>query len=311
MSNTLKSRSLTKRKKDIIFVACLSILPMLQYFIFYICVNFNSLIMAFQSYEVDALTGLGAYEFGIGVGNFTALFKKLISEGIIGICLKNSLLFYGFNTLIGTSLALFFAYYIARGNFMGGFFKVILFLPSIISSIVIIQLFMSVTENVIPFFYQKLTGEAILGPMSRVETKQGVLIFYNIWVGFGSGILLYSGAMKNISESVVEAAKIDGTTEIKEFFYIILPLIYPTLKTFLIAGLTGLFTSDMCLFSFQNTNADKILWTFGYYMIKETRLATLAGLPQLSAFGIVLTLVAVPLTFGARYLLNKLDPMVD
>ena len=117
--------------------------------------------------------------------------------------------------------------------------------------------------------------------------------------------------MKNVSESVLEAAKIDGTTTMKEFFYIVLPLIFPTLKTFLIAGMTGLFTSDMSLFSFQNTNADKSLWTFGYYMIKETRLASLAGLPQLSAFGLVLTLVAVPLTFGVRWLLNKFGPSVD
>ena len=44
-------KQLKKRQKDIIFVACWAILPLLQYVIFYVFVNFNSILLAFKSYE--------------------------------------------------------------------------------------------------------------------------------------------------------------------------------------------------------------------------------------------------------------------
>ena len=81
-------------------------------------------------------------------------------------------------------------------------------------------------------------------------------------------MLMYSGAMSGVSDSVIEAAKLDGITPIREFFYIIVPLIYPTLVTFLVVEVAGIFTNQMNLYNFYGLKAEYSLYTFGYFLYK-------------------------------------------
>ena len=311
MNKERKKKIISQDRKDLIFAICLAIIPLAQYFVFYICVNFNSFIMAFQKYEMNLSMQSGKYVFA-GFDNFRKLYNEFINLGLIGSCIKNSLIFYGINTFIGTFLSLVFAYYIAKKRFMSKTFKVILFLPSIISSIVLITVFKYFVDYGIPSLLQNIIGGVVKGLISNKDTAFACILFYNIWAGFGMGILLYSGAMVNISTSVIEAADIDGAGAIKQFFRIVIPLIYPTLKTFLITGFTAIFISDMGLFSFFGTDAERYLWTFGYYLLRGARnAASLAEYPMLSALGMVLTAIAVPLTFTFRSLLNKYGPKTE
>ena len=46
-----------KRRRNLIFYCCMAFLPMLQYLIFYIGVNFNSILLSFQYYVSDPENG--------------------------------------------------------------------------------------------------------------------------------------------------------------------------------------------------------------------------------------------------------------
>jgi ABC-type sugar transport system permease subunit len=208
-------------------------------------------------------------------------------------------------------LGLVFAYYIYKKKFASKFYKIMLFLPSIISSIVLITIFKYFANFILPQLFEKWFDAEIPALTSDVSTTLGTIIFYNIFAGFGTSILLYSGAMTNVSESVLEAAKIDGVGPVREFVQIIVPLIYPTLKTLLITGVATIFTADMGLFSFYGTGAKPYLYTFGYYILRGARTATLAEYPYLASVGVSLTFVAVPLTFFVRWLLTKFGPSVE
>jgi ABC-type sugar transport system permease subunit len=116
------------------------------------------------------------------------------------------------------------------------------------------------------------------------------------------------GAMNSISESIVESAKIEGANSIQEFFFITIPMIFSTITTFLVVGIAGIFASQMNLFSFYGTDADAHLYTVGYYLYASTAKATFADYPRLSAFGLVLSAVAVPITYSVKYLLEKFGP---
>lgn len=297
------NKRLNRRQKDIIFVSCLVALPLFQYFIFYICVNFNSLIMAFQKYRMD----IGAYQW-IGLDNFERLWTEFVTDGLLLSCIRNSFLYYCINTVVGTTLGLVFSFYIFKKRKIGNLFKVMLFLPSIISSIVMITLFNYFADFAVPKVLSRIMGTSVEGLISSRATAFGTVVFYNIWAGFGPGILLYTGAMANISEAVMEAAKIDGAGSVTEFLKIVIPSIFPTLSTFIITGVAGLFIADMGLFSFFGTAAERYLWTFGYYLLRGQRMASLAEYPYLSAIGVSLTFVAVPLTFLVRHLLTKYGP---
>ena len=97
-----------KQKKDLIFCLILLALPMVQFSIFYLGVNVNSLIMVFQRYEINSETGLGAYVFN-GFRNFETMVKQIDHEGIFLGALKNSLIAFVLVTLVGITLALVFS----------------------------------------------------------------------------------------------------------------------------------------------------------------------------------------------------------
>ena len=192
-------------------------------------------------------------------------------------------------------------------------------MPSIISSIVMVIIYSNLSELVLApminkIFYENLhvLEKPVYTILNTPEMAFGALIFYVLWVGFGTPVLLYSGAMNNISDSVVEASKLDGITPIKEFFFITLPLVYPTIIIFFTTNLATVFTNQMELFSFYGggTNVQPQLQTVGYYIFKEAAAARPEGmLPKLSAFGLLITLVVAPITLFVRYILNKFDPM--
>ena len=117
--------------------------------------------------------------------------------------------------------------------------------------------------------------------------------------------------MAAIDVSVTEAAKLDGATGLREFVYIIFPLIYSTFVTFFIVGLAALFTEQMNLYSFYGTQANISLYTIGYYLYEKTARASITEYPLLSAFGLMLTLVTVPVVFAVKWLMRKIGPSVN
>jgi len=115
--------------------------------------------------------------------------------------------------------------------------------------------------------------------------------------------------MSEISESITEAAQLDGITPFKEYLFIAMPMIYPTLVTFLIVNVVGIFTSQMQLFGFFGTDADYSLYTIGYMLYSGIKKASTSEYPYLAALGLFFTIISVPFTLIVKKILNKFDPM--
>ena len=139
------------------------------------------------------------------------------------------------------------------------------------------------------------------------------IFIYYILISFGTSVILYSGAMSGISKDIIEAANLDGATGFKEFIYISLPGVYPTIIVLTLAKLTGFFTNKLNLFSFYGTAAEYKNYTIGYYLFKNTYgdLATMSVFPYLSAMGLVFTIIIAPITIGLKYFLEKIGPKED
>ena len=139
-----------------------------------------------------------------------------------------------------------------------------------------------------------------------------VIIVYNIWVGFGTQVLMYLGAMNNISDGAMEACQIDGANAVQEFIYIVFPGIFETFMVFITVNLTEFFTNQMALHAFFGVNelGNSKNYTLGYYMWREVGKANnnVTALTYPSALGVLGTVVAVPLIFGIRKVLEKLGP---
>lgn len=307
-----KIRFNSREKKRLAFYACFIALPLLQFCLFYIYTNFNSILLAFQTYIPNANATGYRIEFA-GFTNFVKAFQTIVENFFM---IKNSFIMFLCSTLLGMTLALLMSFYLYKRFVAAGFFKVILFMPQIVSHVVFAMLFRYIVNDVYPWIVLQTTGENIWGLLVNPETRFPLTVFFNLWVGFGVNVLLFHGAMEGINPSVVESAQLDGVNLAQEFWFITIPLIFPTFVTFLVLGLAGIFTNQMNLYSLYGAYAEE-LSTFGYFIYlnssKSDVVASVGYLSysELSAVGLLLTLVVFPITFFTRKLLEKYGPSTD
>ena len=311
MQKVVKKDKKFKIDKSFIFYTCVLAFPILQFCIFYIGVNFNSILMCFQNF--DPITGKVT---GYTADNVAKAFKLFFTntEGLPDKLLLSAAM--SFLVLgITTPLCLFFSFYIAKKNFGSATFRVFLFLPSVLSSLVLVTVYQYFVERGVPDVILSLTGKEIEGIMQNQDTRFYGLVFFNIWFAFGGNMLIYSNAISGISPEVIESANLDGATGIKEFWYISFPLIWGTFSTFMVVSITGIFTNQFNLFSFYGAYAPDGLQTLGYYLYKETQLSTVSqskdALSHLSALGIIITCFTLPLAIAIRKSLEKFGPSAD
>lgn len=303
-------RSLNRKQKDLLFYVLLMAYPVIQFCIFYVVVNFNSILLAFKDYNYGTTGFESAGYQWVGFKQFTKIFTELKANPALSASIGNSLIVYAVTTISMSTLTVWFAFYIFKNKFASKFFRIILFLPQVISPLVMAVMFTSVAENVLPELLGK-SGWKIPPLLSDVNTRFGTALFYSIWASFGTSILLYNGNMAAIDPEVIEAATIDGADGFKEFLYIIFPLVYPTFSTFFVVHIAGIFTNQMSLHTLYGEMASPKIQTFGYYLFVRVAQGNLKEYPFLSAMGLMMTFIAVPLTLFVRWGMKKIGPSVD
>ena len=164
--------------KKLLFYCCLIVLPLIQYMLFYVYVNFNSLLIAFSSY--DKISNTSAFA---GIDNFKEVidtFFHSVESRNFGIRFRNSVTDYLIRTIVGTGGALFFSYYIYKKKLGGGLFKVILFLPQIIPGIVLISIYRFSVDTGIVSIYNKLVSEEarVISFLTEADTVYGLSLIH-------------------------------------------------------------------------------------------------------------------------------------
>ena len=118
--------------------------------------------------------------------------------------------------------------------------------------------------------------------------------------------------MKEINPEIVESARLDGVTNMfQDLRYIVLPLIFPTLSTFLVTGLASIFTDAGSILGFYNTSAPEYVSNMGYYYAQLVLNGNEISYPVLAAGGLIMTLIVAPLTILLRFLLEKFGPTTE
>ena len=291
-------------------------LPLIQFCIFYIGVNFNSFFMAFQKFKPNSMV-MESWS----LENFITLYEEWVNGVTLKNALKTSLFAFGVNVLLGMTSGILFSYYIFKKMPLHGLFKVVLFMPSIISSMVMTMAYQYFMEDgiiaIAEIFGKTLEPGFMFSTESLIASKSTSIItrallsvvLYNVWVSFGTQILMYVGAMSGIPEGTIEAGQIDGVNAIREFWHIVLPSVWSTFVVFLTAQIAVIFTNQMSLMNFGGVGVN----TIGFHIFQnmERIIRKEGDYPQLtiySSLGIVCSLIAIPITLGVRWLLTKFGP---
>ncbi len=291
---------------ELIFYCCLVALPLLQIAIFYVYVNLNSFIMSFQTYDRVA----GTFTWDWGVFNFTKLWNELtyptFKDSTLWMAFVNSLYLWFLTALFGKFLAILFSYYIYKKWMLDKIFKFFLFLPSVLPGILLVLVFKYFANEAIPEYMNEVFNKDVGALLIETKTLMPSIYFFNIWASFGAQILIYTGSMDQISPDIIEAGQVDGVKPYQEFFFIVVPMILPTVATFMVASVAALFTNQASLYSFFGDYVDPENYTIGYYLFE---LVNKSGVGKTlytyaSALGIVCTMIAFPLTLLVRRVLE-------
>ena len=129
----MKKHYLTEKRKSSIFVFLMLLIPVVHFIIFWFGVNFNSLKLAFT--RIDLTTGKTSWS----LDHFATL-VNLLKTGEIRLALVNTLLTWLLNMLL-VPWALFLSYFLYKKIPLGGMWKTLLFLPSILPAIAMTSIF--------------------------------------------------------------------------------------------------------------------------------------------------------------------------
>lgn len=297
--NTMSS----KARANLLFYISMVSLPLLQFFVFWLLVKGNSILLSFKNYS-DHI------HYTIDLSNYKQVLHDLFKDAMIVDALKNSFEFYFITSIISIPLCLIISFYFYK-KFAGySIFQVILFLPTLIASIVTVTSFLYLADWGYPALMKTFFGQEVRGLISNASTRKATILFYNVYFGLAGNFLYYSGAMSTIDDSIVEAAKLDGAGYLREFWHITLPMIYPTFSTIFVTGIANILINDYGLYTMFGTMGYKNVQTIGFYLYDKVRASVNdnSGLAYASAFGMVLTVVAMIVTFSVRKIVNRFDP---
>ena len=182
----------------------------------------------------------------IGFKNFQTLFTANETSGLYWLSFKNTIIMWLFNFVPQIGFALILASWFTDQHLRlkaQGAFKVMIFMPNIITAATIGMLFFSLFSYPIAPVNTLLQKLGILNTpfeyFRNVPTSRGIVSFIQWWMWYGNTMIIMIAGMNGINPSLFEAAMIDGCTSRQIFWKITLPLIKPIMLYNLITSLVG------------------------------------------------------------------------
>jgi len=169
--------------------------------------------------------GFERWDF-IGLENFT----NLLTDRYFLISVKNTLVFTFFSVPISMALGMVIAVILNKKILFSSFYKTAFFIPSIASTVAIGLVFGLILVPNAGLLNSILALIGIKGPdwLGTSRWAMPSVIFVQIWTVIGYNMTVYIGGLQGISDSLYEAAVIDGASEAQQFFRITVPLLSPT-----------------------------------------------------------------------------------
>lgn len=182
---------------------------------------------------------------GISKGTFIGLdnYVEMFTSSRALHAMKNSLLFAGASVFIQLPISLLLALILASGIKGEGFYRTVYFIPVLISTVVIAQLWSKIYNADYGLLNTLLEniGLANLAQdwLGQRETALVSSFIPTLWQYVGYHMLLMYAGAKSVSPEVIEAAKIDGASRIRTAFSVVIPLMKPILKVSLVFSVIG------------------------------------------------------------------------
>lgn len=311
---TAKSNFYAKRKtRQTWFLISLVIIPLINFAIFWVYVNFQTILMTFQRYNPST----DSYDF-IWFERYVTIFK----EYVLGEVPKNQNMYLNSLRALVINFIILPIAFVAAYSFykkirFEKFYRVLFMFPSIISLVILTMVYRYLFDGQfgpIAKLLEKITGIETSWLGHDSDYKWTLIYIFCIWAGLGTNVIMLSGAMMRIPGDITEACLIDGVGFWREAVQFVLPLVMPTIGIYIISILAAplSFTMQPMLIAAEDGTENKFL-TMSWYIYKSVNNPMSSEGEMLSAatVGIVFSLLMMPFIVGARILVNKFTPDVE
>lgn len=235
----MKKKALIKRKKNwkstlkknLVGWAFMIIpLALFAFFVWY--PMGRNIILSFQDGYEDA-------KF-VGFSNFQAIFE----DPTFLSALKNTFLYILWSLVIGYLVPVILGFLLSEVIHAKGFFRIVLYLPCMISGMAVV------------FLFNSMYGDSSTDLFNVIITKLGfeshpwkgstsliipLIVLAMTWKGAGSTALIYLSAFQSIDDSMYEAARSDGASSWQRFWRITIPALRGTMLTLLVLQIISVF----------------------------------------------------------------------
>lgn len=169
----------------------------------------------------------------VGLDNFV----KLFSDAKFWQSFQNTVLLIVVVTIVTMAMALVTAAVLTREKLrFKGFFRVVFYIPNILSAVVIAAIFSAIYDpsrgllnTLLSLFTGGKAGQVLwLGDQKIVIYSIAIAM---IWQAVGYYMVMYTASMSSVPESMYEAASLEGAGRVRQFFSITIPLIWTNIRT--------------------------------------------------------------------------------
>ena len=145
------------------------------------------------------------------------------------------------------------------------------------------------------------------GMFTDRATAWWAIIIFSVWTGVNGNIIYFTSAMARLPDSVVESASLDGASEMRQFFSIVLPMIWPVITTMsitLIGGTINWFQPAQLIIG-DNMAASVGCGTSAWIIISQIKGGRTVGFP--AAFGVVISIIGAVFIVFFRKIMEKIN----
>ncbi|MGO8419139.1 carbohydrate ABC transporter permease [Rhizobium ruizarguesonis] len=223
--------SLRQSSHDPRVQALILLVPALAiYAVFALYPMLNVVILSFQKWN-----GLDPQRQFVGLANYSAIFTR---DPVFWVAFRNTVIWTMMSLIFPPMVGLLLALSLNQKIFGRNGLRAIFYLPVIIAPIAVATMWKWMYDPFFGLFSQLLTSWGMQGWIkdwlgNRDIALYSVFVAY-LWQTVGFSMVLFLAGLQNVSQTLVEAARIDGAGRWKVFKHVTLPALRPTITIVLV-----------------------------------------------------------------------------
>lgn len=213
--------------------AILLVPALVIYAIFALYPMLNVVVLSFQKWD-----GLSPDRQFVGLANYVAIFTR---DPVFWMAFSNTVLWTVMSLAIPPAIGLFLALSLNQKIFGRNSLRAIFYLPVIIAPIAVATMWKWMYDPFFGLFNQLLINWGMQDWIQDWLGNKDIALYSAfmayIWQNVGFSMVLFLAGLQNVSQTLVEAARIDGAGRWAVFKHVTLPALRPTMTVVLVLSI--------------------------------------------------------------------------